>query len=123
MPALREHLLPRAPRLTPAELVDQADAYARTTGYPVQYQWTLLDGVNDSDDELAGIERLLAGRFGVLNLIPWNTVDGDAVPAPQLGARRRDGAAPAPPRHPDQAAAFGRAGCGGRLRPAAGAAP
>ena len=74
--ALRERLLPRAPRLTPDELVDQADAYARTTGYPVQYQWTLLDGVNDSDDELAGIERLLAGRFGVLNLIPWNTVDG-----------------------------------------------
>jgi 23S rRNA (adenine2503-C2)-methyltransferase len=74
--ALRERLLPRAPRLTPAELVDQADAYARTTGYPVQYQWTLLDGVNDSDDELAGIERLLAGRFGVLNLIPWNRVDG-----------------------------------------------
>jgi 23S rRNA (adenine2503-C2)-methyltransferase len=24
-----------------------ADAYARATGYPVQYQWTLLDGVND----------------------------------------------------------------------------
>ena len=74
--ALRERLLPRAPRLTPQELVDQADAYARATGYPVQYQWTLLDGVNDSDDELAGIGRLLAGRFGVLNLIPWNTVDG-----------------------------------------------
>ena len=74
--ALRERLLPRAPRLTPQELVDQADAYARATGYPVQYQWTLLHGVNDSDDELAGIERLLAGRFGVLNLIPWNTVDG-----------------------------------------------
>jgi 23S rRNA (adenine2503-C2)-methyltransferase len=32
--------------------------------------------VNDGDDELAGIERLLAGRYGVLNLIPWNQVDG-----------------------------------------------
>ena len=74
--ALRERLLPRAPRLTPAELVDQADAYARASGYPVQYQWTLLAGVNDSDDELAGIEQLLAGRVGVLNLIPWNSVDG-----------------------------------------------
>lgn len=74
--ALRERLLPRAPRLTPAELVDQADAYARASGYPVQYQWTLLAGVNDGDDELDGITRLLGGRFGVLNLIPWNTVDG-----------------------------------------------
>ncbi|MES2718142.1 MAG: RNA methyltransferase [Pseudomonadota bacterium] len=74
--ALRERLLPRAPRLAPHELVAQADAYARASGYPVQYQWTLLHGVNDGEDELDGITRLLAGRYGVLNLIPWNTVDG-----------------------------------------------
>ena len=75
-PALRERLLPRAPRLTPAELVDLAEAYGRATGYPVQYQWTLLAGINDSAGELDGIVRLLAGKFGVLNLIPYNTVDG-----------------------------------------------
>jgi len=75
-PELREQLLPRAPRLTPQALVDRADAYARATGYPVQYQWTLLDGVNDGDDEVEGIVRLLGGRYGVLNLIPYNAVDG-----------------------------------------------
>jgi 23S rRNA (adenine2503-C2)-methyltransferase len=74
--ALRERLLPRAPRLTPDELVALADGYARATGYPVQYQWTLLAGINDSEAELDGIVRLLAGKFGVLNLIPYNTVDG-----------------------------------------------
>ena len=73
---LREQLLPRAPRLTPEQLVERADAYARATGYPVQYQWTLLDGVNDGDDEIDGIVRLLGGRYGVLNLIPYNAVDG-----------------------------------------------
>lgn len=73
---LRERLLPRAPRLTPTELVERADAYARATGYPVQYQWTLLAGVNDGDDEIEGIERLLGGRYGVLNLIPYNAVEG-----------------------------------------------
>ena len=73
---LRERLLPRAPRLTPDELVAHADAYARATGYPVQYQWTLLDGVNDGDDEVEGIVRLLGGRYGVLNLIPYNAVEG-----------------------------------------------
>ena len=75
-PDLRERLLPRAPRLTPQELVEQADAYARATGYPVQYQWTLLEGVNDGDDEVEGIVRLLGGRYGVLNLIPYNAVEG-----------------------------------------------
>ncbi|MDO8376117.1 MAG: RNA methyltransferase, partial [Aquabacterium sp.] len=74
--ALRERLLPRAPRLSPDELVAQAERYARATGYPVQYQWTLLAGINDGDDELDGITRLLAGKYGVLNLIPYNAVDG-----------------------------------------------
>jgi 23S rRNA (adenine2503-C2)-methyltransferase len=73
---LRAQLLPRAPRLSPDELVAHAEGYARATGYPVQYQWTLIEGVNDSPDELDGIVRLLSGKFGVLNMIPYNTVDG-----------------------------------------------
>jgi len=73
---LRAQLLPRAPRIDPAELVALAEAYARETGYPIQYQWTLLEGVNDGDDEVDGIARLLAGKYAVMNLIPYNAVDG-----------------------------------------------
>jgi 23S rRNA (adenine2503-C2)-methyltransferase len=58
---LRE-LLPRAPRLSPEELVEQGERYARATGYPIQYQWTLIEGINDGEDELDGIVRLLQGR-------------------------------------------------------------
>jgi 23S rRNA (adenine2503-C2)-methyltransferase len=74
--ALREQLLPRAPRMTPDELVAAGERYARATGYPIQYQWTLLEGVNDGDDELDGIVALLKGKYGVLNMIPFNAVDG-----------------------------------------------
>ena len=74
-PELRSRLLPRAPRMTPQELVEAGEAYARSTGYPIQYQWTLLEGINDGDDELEGIVRLLAGKYGVLNMIPYNAVD------------------------------------------------
>ena len=73
--ALREQLLPRAPRMTPDELVEAGERYARATGYPIQYQWTLLEGINDGDDEIEGIVRLLHGRYAILNLIPYNTVD------------------------------------------------
>jgi 23S rRNA (adenine2503-C2)-methyltransferase len=73
--ALRTRLLPRAPRIEPAELVAHADAYARATGYPVQVQWTLLDDINDSAQEMDGIVRLLAGRHAMLNMIPYNTVE------------------------------------------------
>ena len=74
--ALRERLLPRAPRLAPDELVARADAYARLTGYPVQIQWALLAGINDGADEIEALAQLLAGRFAVLNLIPYNAVEG-----------------------------------------------
>jgi 23S rRNA (adenine2503-C2)-methyltransferase len=75
-PELREQLLPRAPRMTPQELVDAGERYARATRYPIQYQWTLLEGINDGPDEIEGIVRLLSGKYGVLNMIPFNRVDG-----------------------------------------------
>ncbi len=74
--ALREQLLPRAPRMTPLELVEAGEAYARATGYPIQYQWTLIEGVNDGDDEVEGIATLLRGKYALMNLIPYNAVPG-----------------------------------------------
>lgn len=73
---LRERLLPRAPRIAPDELVELGERYARASGYPIQYQWTLLEGVNDTDEELEGLVRLLAGKYAVMNFIPYNAVDG-----------------------------------------------
>ncbi|WP_298931148.1 RNA methyltransferase [uncultured Ramlibacter sp.] len=73
---LRAQLLPRAPRIAPDELVEEGERYARATGYPIQYQWTLLDGVNDTEEEVEGIVRLLTGKYAVMNMIPYNTVDG-----------------------------------------------
>ena len=80
--ALRAELLPRAPRLDPTELVALGEAYARATGYPIQYQWTLIEGVNDGDDEIEGIARLLTGKYALMNLIPYNAVDGLAFRRP-----------------------------------------
>jgi 23S rRNA (adenine2503-C2)-methyltransferase len=73
-PDLRASLLPRAPRIAPADLVEEGERYARATGYPIQYQWTLLEGINDGDDELDGIVRLLKGKYAIMNMIPYNTV-------------------------------------------------
>lgn len=75
-PELRAQLLPRAPRITPAELVEEGERYARATGYPVQYQWTLLEGINDNDEELDGIVKLLRGKYAVMNMIPYNSNEG-----------------------------------------------
>ena len=74
--ALRARLLPRAPRIDPDELMELGEGYARATGYPVQVQWTLLEGINDTDEELDGIVRLFKGKYAILNMIPYNAVDG-----------------------------------------------
>ncbi len=91
--ALRAELLPRAAPFEPEALVDAGEAYARATGYPIQYQWTLLEGINDGDDEVEGIARLLAGKYAMMNLIPYNRVDGLAFsrpPAERAAAMARE---------------------------------
>ncbi|RRV11183.1 RNA methyltransferase [Stutzerimonas xanthomarina] len=80
--ALRQALLPRAPQIAPDELVDLGEAYARATGFPIQYQWTLLKGINDNQDEMDGILRLLKGKYAVMNLIPYNSLEDDEYQRP-----------------------------------------
>lgn len=82
---LRAQLLPKAPHIDPAELVELADAYGRTTGYPVQYQWTLIAGINDSDEEMAALAGLLKGRYGLINFIPYNPAEGEGYRRPATG--------------------------------------
>lgn len=79
---LRAQLLPKAPRIEPAELVELGEIYARRTGYPIQYQWTLMEGINDSKTELDNLVRLLAGKYAIMNMIPYNTNDGLAFRRP-----------------------------------------
>jgi 23S rRNA (adenine2503-C2)-methyltransferase len=106
--AKRAQLMPHAPRIDPEELVDEAERYARATRYPIQYQWTLLEGVNDGDEEVEGIVRLLAGKYAVMNLIPWNAIPGMA--------HRR----PSPARAAEMAGRLNRRGILTKLRNSAG---
>jgi len=106
--ALREQLLPRAPRITPQDLVDAGERYARASGYPIQYQWTLIEGVNDGDDEVEGIASLLKGKYALMNLIPYNAV-------PELPYRR-----PTIERAAEMARALHRRGVLTKLRHSAG---
>ncbi len=79
-------LLPHAPRIPVEELVERCEAYARATHYPTQYQWTLLEDVNDSDAELERIVQLLSGKYAIMNFIPFN--EGDGLPYRRPSAER-----------------------------------
>ena len=79
---LRQRLLPKAPRIDPEELEELGESYARTIDYPIQNQWTLLKGINDSQEEMDNILRLFKGKFAVLNLIPYNSLEADDYQRP-----------------------------------------
>jgi 23S rRNA (adenine2503-C2)-methyltransferase len=85
---LREELLPRAPKIAPSELVRLADDYAHRTGHPIQYQWTLIEGVNDGDEELERLTELMREKHGIVNFIPYNQIEGVEFRRPSLARAR-----------------------------------
>ena len=80
--ARRRELLPRAHKDPLAEMVAAADAYGRANGIPVQFEWTLLAGVNDGDQDVEQLCALLHGVRGYVNFIVYNPVDGLPFAAP-----------------------------------------
>lgn len=78
----RRLLLPKAAKISIESLIEQAETYARESGYPIQYQWTLMKGINDGDDELRNIEKLLKGHYAMMNFIPVNTVQDSPYQRP-----------------------------------------
>ncbi len=54
-------LLPNIQPMPVADMMAFAAEYAKAGGYPVQFQWTLIDGVNDGDEEVENV-IFLCGR-------------------------------------------------------------
>jgi len=66
-----------------SEVIDAAVEHARATGHAPLWAITLLDGVNDGDDDARALARLardFAERAGVrprISVIPYNAIGGD----------------------------------------------
>lgn len=78
----RRELLPRAYRDPLRDIVAAADAYGRAVGNPVQFEWTLLAGVNDSDHDIEQLCELVRGTRAYVNFIVYNEVEGLPFAAP-----------------------------------------
>jgi 23S rRNA (adenine2503-C2)-methyltransferase len=78
----RRELLPRAHKDPLPEIVAAADAYAQDVGTPIQFEWTMLAGINDSDQDVDELCALLQGVRGYVNFIVYNPVDGLPFRAP-----------------------------------------
>jgi 23S rRNA (adenine2503-C2)-methyltransferase len=74
--ALRERLMPSA-RLHPLSGVKDALLYyQRRRKQRLTLEAALLGGINTRERDMDGLERFIRGLDAVVNLIPWNPVEG-----------------------------------------------
>lgn len=75
---LRSQMMPVNRRWNLETLMEACALYYRKTNRRVTFEYILLDGVNDSKEEAEELVRLLNTHkiHSLVNLIPWNPVDG-----------------------------------------------
>lgn len=78
-------LVPIARRWPLAELMEACRDYTARTGGKIFFEWTLIEGRNDSREHADALARLLAGQKAQVNLIPLNPTDGYAGAPARLG--------------------------------------
>ncbi|MCH3950190.1 MAG: 23S rRNA (adenine(2503)-C(2))-methyltransferase RlmN [Acidaminococcus sp.] len=71
---LRNRLMPINHKYPFPETIAAADEYEHSNGRQVMYEYILLAGVNDSEDDAKALADVLTGRECVVNLIPANPV-------------------------------------------------
>ncbi len=74
--ALRARLMPIGRKYPLERLLQACRVFAERTGERFTFEYVLLAGVNDTEDELARLGRILRRLPAKLNLIPFNPVPG-----------------------------------------------
>lgn len=77
----RRKLLPKAADISVQELLEFGEKYAKLGKYPIQYQWTLIEGINDSTSEIEKLAEYWQ-KNAILNMIPVNAVEGSPYRRP-----------------------------------------
>ncbi len=57
-------------------ICEAADQYFNSTGRRVTYEYILLKGINDSPEQARELARLLNKKTAIVNIIPYNPVEG-----------------------------------------------
>jgi 23S rRNA (adenine2503-C2)-methyltransferase len=81
--------VPAAKKWPLDELMAACRTYSETTGRRIFYEWTLIDGKNDSPEHARAVGALLRGLPAQVNLIPLNPTSGyDGTPTRSEAAKR-----------------------------------
>ena len=72
--AKREEIMPIAKTYDIKETVGAMKKYADATGRRITYEYTLIAGVNDTDEDAKSLAELIKCSLGHVNLIPVNPI-------------------------------------------------
>ena len=87
--ALRRTMMPIANAYTVQETVAACDEYFTATGRRMSYEYSLIEGVNDSEACAKELAALLHGKNAHVNLIPVNPIRERDFRAPDRAAALR----------------------------------
>lgn len=73
---LRSRLVPVNRTIGIEPVLSAADRYFESSGRRLTFEYVLLGGVNDSEQCAQELTRLLRGRAVMMNVIPYNPVEG-----------------------------------------------
>lgn len=85
----RDKLIPINKRFPLEEVIELVDAIPEGKNRFVTYEYLLIDGFNDSDEDAHLTGRLLEGRKAYISLIPFNPFPGTEYQRPQLSKVER----------------------------------
>lgn len=84
---LRKTIMPIANAYKIEEILKACDYYFNKTGRRIAFEYSLISGVNDTDEMIDQLGHLLKGRPCIVNLIPLNSVKEKNL----IGATRKRG--------------------------------
>lgn len=73
---LRSQLVPVNKKIGIAKILEAADSYFESCGRRLTFEYVLLAGVNDKQEQARELASLLRKRSVLLNVIPYNPVEG-----------------------------------------------
>ncbi|MEG1639600.1 MAG: 23S rRNA (adenine(2503)-C(2))-methyltransferase RlmN [Ruthenibacterium sp.] len=79
--AMRSQMMPINDTYPIAMLLEACRNYQKTTGRRISFEYSMVNGVNDSDDTAKMLAQKIRGMGAHVNLIPINPVDGSPYSA------------------------------------------
>lgn len=79
---LRKKIMPYARKYELSDLLEAMLYFARTSRRDITYEYTLMEGINDGEEQALELVKLVKNHPCTVNLIPYNPIEGIKLKRP-----------------------------------------